>query len=81
MDEGIENPQSLFERIGNVSKRVKEIVDNLDESKNEKLLIVGHSMIFKAWSTNKLEKESLEFDNKKIPKMKNCQVKGFDLTW
>lgn len=74
-NEFIEDFHSTFERIDIVNKRIKEIISNLDKSKDEKLLVVGHSVIFKSWYTDDIYSDTynLASDSEKLT---NCEIIG-----
>ena len=79
--EHIENFESTFERIEKVNKRVNEIISNLDQSKNEKVLIIGHSMFFLTWYSEYVMKNTYDLiceDKKDV--LKNCEILGVNLT-
>lgn len=79
--EHIEDYKSTFERIKKVNNRVKEILSTLDKSKNEKLLIIGHSVFFKAWYTDFVIEKTFDLviENERNI-LQNCEIMGVNLS-
>lgn len=80
-DTKIEDGKSVQERLILVSNRVKELMKTLDTSKNEKILIVGHSVIFASWYAEYLHQDSLDFCKESTMRcLYNCEIIGADFS-
>lgn len=78
INECIEDYESTFERIRELYKYVKGIVSGLDQSKNEKILIVGHSVFLKYWCTELICQETFK-PKSETKKLGNCEIVGVEL--
>lgn len=80
-DVKIEDGRSVQERLSLVTKRIKELLNTLDSSKNEKILIVGHSVIFASWYAENLHEETLDFCQETTMRcLYNCEIIGADFS-
>jgi broad specificity phosphatase PhoE len=69
----IESSLKTFERLALFKDFMdKFVVNNQEEIKNKKILVVGHSIIFKHLTSKYIDEETLEPDEKVV--LKNCQT-------
>jgi len=79
--EFIEDFQSTFRRLEEVKRSCQVIISNLSQTKNEKLLIVGHSVMLMSWYTQNVNVSdfSLARNEKDHWKLSNCEMVGISL--